>query len=162
MTLEEWLKENKLKAHKTSPKEIQSLFKVIDRDIADAGITATSADRRFATAYNAALQLATVVLLASGYRVTASKGHHYITLASLPLTMGKSAMARSNYLNVCRQARNKTDYDRAGVTEEYEVVELLEEVIQFRQDVLDWLKEHYFELDQLLDRNNSQPKGRIN
>lgn len=143
MTLEDWLKEDKLKAHKTSSKEIQSLFKVIDRDIADAGITATSADRRFATAYNAALQLATVVLLASGYRVTASKGHHFVTLSSLPLTMGKSAIPRANYLNVCRQARNKTDYDRAGVTEEEEVEELLAEVSQFRRDVLNWLAKNH-------------------
>lgn len=142
MTLEDWLKEDKLKTHKTSSKEIQSLFKVIDRDIADAGITATSADRRFATAYNAALQLATVVLLASGYRVTASKGHHFVTITSLPLTMGKSAIPRANYLNVCRQARNKTDYDRAGVTEEEEVVQLLEEVHSFRTEVVKWLREN--------------------
>ena len=143
MTLEDWRKEDKLKAHTTNPQEIQSLFRVIDRDIFDARVTAVSADRRFATAYNAALQLATVALLASGYRVTAGKGHHFVTISSLPFTMGKQALPRMKYLNICRQARNKTDYDRAGVTEEQEVTELLAEVMEFRQDLLDWLKQHY-------------------
>ena len=46
----------------------------------------------------------------------------------------KAAVPRSHYLNVCRQTRNKTDYDRAGVTEEEEVEELLAEVSRFRQD----------------------------
>lgn len=58
MSLQDWLNEDKLSPHTTNPKEVQSLFKVIERDIADAEVTAISADRRFATAYNAALQLA--------------------------------------------------------------------------------------------------------
>lgn len=143
MSLQDWLNEDKLSLHTTNPKEIQSLFKVIERDIADAGVVGVSADRRFATAYNAALQLATIVLLASGYRVTAGKGHHFVTISSLQFTMGKAALPRMKYLNVCRQTRNKTDYDRAGVTEEEEVEELLAEVSQFRQDVLDWLHKHH-------------------
>lgn len=143
MSLQDWLAEDKVKRHKASANEIQSLFNVIDRDIADAGVKEVSADRRFATAYNAALQLATVALLASGYRVSTGKGHHFVTISSLQFTMGKSAVPRMNYLNVCRQARNKTDYDRAGVTEEDEVVELLMEVTRFRQNVLDWLAQNY-------------------
>ena len=91
MSLKDWLDEEKISPHITSPQEIQNLFKVIDRDIADAGVAGVSADRRFATAYNAALQLATVALLASGYRVTAGKGHHFITIGSLRFTMGKAS-----------------------------------------------------------------------
>jgi hypothetical protein len=143
MSLQAWLSEDKLKRHTASTKEIQSLFQVIDRDIADAGVVGVSADRRFATAYKAGLQLATVALLASGYRVSAGKGHHFVTLSALQYTMGKSAVGRMNYLNVCRQTRNKTDYDRAGVTEEQEVIELLEEVNHFRRDVLNWLEQHH-------------------
>lgn len=143
MSLLDWLDEEKISPHTTNPQEVQNLFKVIDRDIADAEITAISADRRFATAYNAALQLATVALLASGYRVTAGKGHHYVTLSSLQFTMGKNSLPRMKYLNVCRQTRNKTDYDRAGVTEEHEVEELLSELVQFRKDVIAWLKKRH-------------------
>ncbi len=143
MTLQNWLDEGKLKTHTSSPKEIENLFRVIDRDITDAGIEEVSADRRFATAYNAALQLATVALLASGYRVVAGKGHHYITIHSLQHTMGKVGQARMYYLNLCRQARNKTDYDRAGVTKEDDVEQLLEEVTALKTEVIDWLKANH-------------------
>jgi hypothetical protein len=55
MSLNELLNEGRLKPHKTSAREVADLFRIIDRDIADAGIKEISADRRFATAYNAAL-----------------------------------------------------------------------------------------------------------
>jgi hypothetical protein len=42
--------------HKTSKNELDNMRALIARDLADAGITGLSADRRFATACNAALQ----------------------------------------------------------------------------------------------------------
>lgn len=151
MTLENWLNEDKIKPHTTTAKEIENLLKVIERDIADAMVIEVSPDRRFAIAYNAALQLATIALLVSGYRITAGKGHHYHTITSLQYTMGQSAKRRIKYLNLCRQARNQTDYDRVDVTEESEVVELLKEVKQFRQDVLGWLSQNHPHLSQRLE-----------
>jgi hypothetical protein len=58
MSLENWLKEGRLKGHKTSAREVAELLKLVDWDLADSAIQELSADRRFATAYNAALQLA--------------------------------------------------------------------------------------------------------
>ena len=55
MTLTKWLKEEKLKNHKSSKNEIAQLFKIVERDLGDAGIVKLSPDRRFITAYNAAL-----------------------------------------------------------------------------------------------------------
>ena len=66
------------------------MFRIVDRDITDADIKEISADRRFATAYNAALQLATIVLYASGYRTTQS-GHHWATLKALTDLIGRTA-----------------------------------------------------------------------
>jgi len=43
---------------------------VIERGLADAAVPALSADRRFATAYNAALQAATMVIACAGYRTS--------------------------------------------------------------------------------------------
>ncbi len=143
MSLEDWLNADKATRHQTTAAEIQSLLRVIDRDIADAMVKAVSPDRRFATAYNAALQLATIAALASGYRITAKTGHHYHTLTSLQYTMGPAAKPRMKYLNLCRQTRNQTDYDRVNVTEESDVEELLQEVKQFRLDVLVWLRQNY-------------------
>jgi hypothetical protein len=68
MSLEDWLKEGRLKGHKTSAREVAELLKLVDRDLADSAIKEISVDRRFATAYNAVLQLATIALHAAGYR----------------------------------------------------------------------------------------------
>jgi hypothetical protein len=93
MNLQNWLNEGRLQRHNTSTKEIADLLKVVDRDLADAAIKEISADRRFATAYNAALQLATIVLYASGYR-TGKSGHHWVTFKILPEVMGPEAIKK--------------------------------------------------------------------
>jgi hypothetical protein len=41
--------------HKTSKKELDNMRALIARDLADASLVGLSADRKFATAYNAAL-----------------------------------------------------------------------------------------------------------
>lgn len=53
---------------------------LIARDLADSGVAELSADRRFATAYNAALQAANMAIACAGYRITARIGHHRVSL----------------------------------------------------------------------------------
>jgi uncharacterized protein (UPF0332 family) len=142
MNLENWLREGRLQQHTTSAKEIADLMKVVDRDLADAAITVISADRRFATAYNAALQLATIVLYASGYRAGKS-AHHWVTFKILPEVMGQEAQERADYFNSCRSTRHVTDYDRAGVVADATAVEILEEVEAFKKEVINWLKTNH-------------------
>lgn len=102
-SLSNWLKEEKLKHHKTSKEEIAQLFKIVDRDLSDAGIHGLSADRRFITAYNAALQLTTIVLRAAGFRTNPNKaGHHRISIDALPEILGKEFQDLSDYFNACR------------------------------------------------------------
>ncbi len=144
MTLQHWLNEEIVKTHRTTPKEIQDLFRLIDRCISDASVGAISEDLRFNTAYQAALELAKVALCAKGYRMGMGKGHHYYTVMSLEFTMDNRK--RANYLNVCRHTRNKTSYDQAGLTSVEAVEELLEEVKEFRKDVVNWLNQHYSQL----------------
>jgi N-acyl-D-aspartate/D-glutamate deacylase len=48
--------------HKTSKRELDNMRALIARDLTDAGIAGLSADRRFATAYNAALQAANMAI----------------------------------------------------------------------------------------------------
>ena len=127
MSLEQWQNEGKLKHHQTTLPEISQLFEAIQRNIQDASIEALSADNRFSIAYQAALQLATIALYASGYRPSASMGHHYITIQSLRFTMGTQARARIYYLDNCRKMRNASEYERAGVVSDAGVQELLEE-----------------------------------
>ena len=60
--MRDWLNEGRLRPHTATAREVAELLRIVDRDLADAAIRETSADRRFATAYNAALQLATITL----------------------------------------------------------------------------------------------------
>src|SRR3989338_6698934 len=142
MRLKKLLAEGQLRKHKTSPREIKELLAVVERDLKDANQPGLSLDRRFATAYNAALQLATVALHAAGYR-TIGHGHHWATLHVLPEIMGSKAQNRRDYLDACRTKRNVADYDRAGEIWEIEVTEILDEVRNFRSDLLEWLRTHH-------------------
>ncbi len=130
MNLKKWINEGRLLPHSTNKNEIKNLFKLVDRDLKDAKIKQLSADRRFATAYNAALQLATIVLHAAGYRTKGgSGGHHWVTILSLPDVMEKIQKTRSDYFDACRAKRNVTDYDRVGEISESDLKELLNEVL---------------------------------
>ncbi|MGH9409392.1 MAG: hypothetical protein ACRD1V_08040 [Vicinamibacterales bacterium] len=48
-------------------------------------VAGLSADRKYATAYNAALQAANMAIACAGYRVTAKTGHHKTTFYSANL-----------------------------------------------------------------------------
>lgn len=145
MTLEKWLSERRLRSHESSNEEIADLFSLIERDIADAEIEALSADRRFATAYNAALQLGTVVLRAAGYRIS-GMGHHWITFQAISEVIPEADTELVDYFDSCRQKRNTADYDCAGIITDAEVRELLGETIKFREFVYDWLKVNHQKL----------------
>ena len=58
MTWTNFLANKETQKHKTSKKELDNMRALIARDLADANLAGLSADRRFATAYNAALQAA--------------------------------------------------------------------------------------------------------
>lgn len=142
MSLQDLLAEGLLRPHKTSGQEVADLLRVVDRDLADAAISQLSSDRRFATAYNAALQLASIALYVAGYRTTGAR-HHWATLQALSEIMGPQTQARADYLDGCRSKRNVTDYDRAGEISETEAKEILKEARVFRADLLTWLRAHH-------------------
>ena len=92
--LQRCLAENLIRPHTPSRQETAELLGVVDRDLADARIALLSCDRRFATAYNAALQLSTIVLRATGYRARGAS-HHWTTFTLLAETMGSDQAGRS-------------------------------------------------------------------
>ena len=141
------LKEEKLKKHSTSKEELASLFKIIDRDLADAGIPALSTDRRFITAYNAALQLATVVLRAYGFRTNPNKaGHHRISFDALPEILGSEFQDLTDYFNACRIKRHNCDYTSIGEISNREATEIITETIKFKDIVFKFIKKNYPQL----------------
>jgi uncharacterized protein (UPF0332 family) len=144
--LQDWLKEGRLKAHKSSKKEINQLLAVFERDLADAQVKTLSADRRFTTAYNAAQMVSTAALAASGYR-TASEGHHYWTIQSLALTLQLDARIITKF-NKFRQKRNISDYEMTGMVSEQEVTEMIALAKELHIVVVKWLKKNHPELFQ--------------
>lgn len=146
MTWQRLVATNRAKRHRTGRQEIEDLRAIVDRDLKDAAVAGLSEDRRFATAYNAALQLATMVIACSGYRVTARQGHHENTFVALELAMGSSAAKLAKYFNTCRKKRSALDYSLAHVVTETELLELLERAKEFKVLVEAWIAKNYPQL----------------
>ena len=106
--------------------------------MADASVDGVSADRRFATAYNAVLQAAKMAIACAGYRVVGA-GHHRISFAVVKLAIGKAADAYSDYFDRCRRKRNVIDYDDAFVATETEAKEIMTKAKEFFEVVEHWI-----------------------
>ena len=140
MNLQKYLKNGSLKPHRSNEKEIESFNKLIDRDLNDCVIEELSVDRRFTTAYQAALNLSRMIIAASGYRVGAKTGHHALTFEIAGLILGDKFQEYFDFFDVCRRKRNIVDYDLTDVVSISELSSLLQKVKEFRHIVYDWLE----------------------
>lgn len=139
------LREGRIRPHRTNPAEIAGLFAVVKRDLTDAAIEALSADRRFATAYNAALQAATAMMYAEGYRA-ASVGHHWTTFEFLKAVSADEFGDLADYFDDCRRKRNWTDYVGVGGISDTEARDLLAETRMFAESARAWIRDRHPEL----------------
>ncbi len=144
MSLQSWLESGQLRAHKTSKREVTELLKAVDRDLADSQLQGLSTDRRFATAYSAALLAATIALAATGYR-TQQEGHHYWSIQSLAFTLKLDAKTIDQF-NAFRRKRNIVDYERVGMVSEGEIKEMVALARGLRTTALEWLGKNHPEL----------------
>ena len=142
MSLKDLLNQGRLKQHKTSKKEIENLLELVRRDIKDAKVGGLSSDRRFACAYNAVLQLATILLYCKGYKPEGT-GHHFTVFQAMKIIMGNNYYTLADYFDSCRSKRNITDYDYAGAISDLEAEELIEEAEKFLEITINWLKKNY-------------------
>ena len=136
------LTSQRIRTHTTSKRELDDLRDVIDRDLTDAAIAALSADRRFATAYNAALQTATMAIACVGYR-TSGLGHHQTTFEAAELAIGATSTPLTAYFETCRRKRNTVDYDRAHVATETEAAEIVKRAKEFLVLTEAWISQIY-------------------
>lgn len=142
MSWQSLLQAQRIKRHRTSKQELDDLRNVVERDLQDAAVSALSADRRFATAYNAVLQLGKMVIACAGYRVVGS-GHHLTTFEAIEIAMGSSVSPFAAYFDTCRRKRNQVDYDRVNAATETEAEELLQKAEEFRELVEKWILKHH-------------------
>src|SRR3954454_4202666 len=138
MTWQQLLNLNRVRPHATSKQELDDLRTVIDRDIHDAGIPGLSADRSFATAYNAALQNAKMAIACAGYRVT-GQDRHQVSFEAAELAVGANVSTLVAYFELCRRKRNTLDYDVANVVSDTEAAELLQKAQEFKTEVETWI-----------------------
>ena len=134
-----------MNTHTTSPQEIENLRELVNRDLKDAEIDELSDDRRFATAYNAVLQLSKMAIACSGYRVSSNKvGHHRTTFEAVKNAIAsREAENLADYFETCRRKRNLIDYDATEVASETEADELVEKAREFQKIVEDWIAKNY-------------------
>ncbi len=107
------LAQRKVQLHTTSKRELDGLRALIERDLTDAALAGLSADRRFATAYNAALQTAKMVIACAGYRVASTPGHHRLHFEAARIALGSSADRFLDYFEASRRERNIIDVQSA-------------------------------------------------
>ena len=139
MSLENLLKIGQLKAHPPDASEIQRLLAAAERNLADARVTAISAETRFDAAYKAIMQAALAALMAHGYRPdTKRPGHHVTVVQGLALTIGLAA-PRVQVLDTLRRQRNVADYTGEDIYSST-VNHCIEEATRLLADVKRWLK----------------------
>src|SRR5262252_693507 len=109
MSLEDWKRNDWLRTHETSERELAGLLSIVDRELHDSAVEALSADGRFNHAYRAALTLATVLLYASGYMPARGQSHHYRTIEAIPQILGEKAEDDAAYVKACRAKRNAAE-----------------------------------------------------
>jgi hypothetical protein len=144
VSLKQWADNGCVKPHRTSRKEINSLLRIVERDLNDARGDISS-DWRFGIAYNAALKLCRILLCAEGCRPS-DELQNYRTLTALPEILGETKKADAEYLNDCCKKRNIVEYDDVGGASESDADELIGFVKAFKDEVIPWLKKNHPEL----------------
>ena len=142
MSLKTWHQAAWLREHKTSPREIQDLLALADRDLKSASAPGIGPDWQHNIAYNAALSCAAAALAVAGYRPARGQ-HHYRLIHSLSLTMGSDMKETVRLLEAARKKRNVGIYERAGVIGAGEAKEILALANNLRGKVADWLSNNH-------------------
>ena len=144
MSLEDWQKFGWLKAHKTNRNEIAELLAVADRDLGASKTPGLHNDWGFNIAYNAALQIATAALAASGYQAERAN-HHYRVIDSLSLTLGTDAGSIKKF-DIFRKKRNISDYERTDTISASDVEEMRSLAEKLRVDFEAWRQKNHPQL----------------
>ena len=143
MTWTKLLANKDAQKRKTSKKELDNMRALIARDLADARLAGLSADRKFATAYNAALQAANMAIACARYRIVSKVGHHRVSLETTKLVLDKPAHKYADYFEACRRKRNTIDYTFSNVATDTESKEIVVQAAEFYNEVENWIAKNH-------------------
>lgn len=136
MTLADWEANGWLHQHKTSRQEVLELLHDAESDLKDA--------RRdlfemwsFSLACTAALNLCTLLLHSSGYRV--AENSHHRAVHALPIILGEDRKDDANYLACCLQLRQQSTTQTPPSVTAQQVSELTQFTENLYESVLSWL-----------------------
>lgn len=124
------MKGKRVRRQATSADEIRALFRVVERDLEQAEVPGLYPDGKYTFVYNAALQLATIVLRLKGLRVGAP-GHHRETFHVVEPLVPEAMQSIVAEFEHARRKRNTVMYDQAGTISEHEVNDLRQAVKEF-------------------------------
>lgn len=147
MTLQAWTKAGWLREHATQPEEIRHLWAVAAGDLREAGEPAHAAALRFEYGYNAALKCCIIALYAERRRPGQVSDVHHRIIRSLPITLGPAREVAADYLDACRERRDRLEHTAgADKVTDADADALLDFARDLGDAVRAWLRERHPEL----------------
>lgn len=153
MSLQQWLDNSWIKSIEPSRQEVAGLLAIAEREIADAALAGMSSDGRFEHAYNAVRSLSQLALHAAGFAVPKGGRQHEWTIGSLKYTLAGDWVEKADHFDYCRRLRNKSLYDRSGMTQQRDADDLLCEATKLMAAVQAWLEKDH---PRLIDEDASR------
>ena len=120
----------------TSSAEIKSLMAIIERDLRQADLPGLHSDGIFGFLYNAALQLATILVRLEGERFGGA-GHHRETIRRARDLVTDDLSSAIIVFETSRRKRNASVYDKVGVITQTDITNLREAI----DSIKSWVQE---------------------
>lgn len=119
--------------------EVAAMWAKATRSFRSSAVPELDADSAFTLAYPGALQAATAVVRAAGYRVRGDGHHHHTFAAVAALSLGAPSDAARD-LNAIRQRRHRAVYDWDASTETEDLAALRLAASRLLRTGADWLR----------------------
>jgi hypothetical protein len=145
MSLAEWHRNGWLRPLPPDRIAIAAKLRVVERDLRFSGDQNSEGDWRFVAAFNAALQSATVALLASGYDLPKGTGSHQRMIDTLKFTIGADPEL-VDALQAFRGKRGGAVYESVGIASENEIEEMRTLAVELNDLVLVWMNAYHKDL----------------
>jgi hypothetical protein len=146
MSWTDLLSEKRVEALASDKAELDGLRSIVDRcfkDIKAAQASGLSHDQQFIIAYDAARNLSTMIVRASGYRAKQAGGYHRNIFAGLEAADSATFKTTADYFQICRVKRNDSEYSTAGGVTGANAHELVKKVTAFAAQVEAWIGARY-------------------